>query len=547
MKNKIIQGDCIDVIKTLETNSVDTIITDPPYGLSFMGKKWDYDVPSIEIWKECLRVLKPGGTALIFAGSRTQHRMAVNVEDAGFILKDCIMWLYGSGFPKATDISKQLDKGHKRKVVGEKKTPDGKKWSERRPNGDITGYKGNKEEKENTQGLETEPATEEAKLWNGWKSHGLKPAYEPILVAMKPNDGTYANNALKWGVSGLNIDGGRIGTEEISTHNAPKGTFAGGEMDRGSDTDSYKSHTGRFPANILLDEEAAKILDEQSGELKSGGATYNIGINNNWLGKNKKKIVSTVKGDKGGASRFFKVITNSKEDICQQKKSLNVNTAETLLLITSPTDEVVKIYSALKAVSPSLDLVSSYLNALSAEKELKSIEINVVQELVQTLIIGIRVATGDQVIVPLFQIDLTQELLLNTLIELKNLVSFVEQKKQKDIIQTIKNLNKLCGYAENTTYSSTQARFKYQPKASKSERNAGCENIERGCFHPTVKPLKLMEYLCRLTATPTGGVCLDPFAGSGTTGVACQNTGRDYILIEREEEYIPIIKARLKI
>ena len=115
---KLIHGDCLEKLKELEPNSVDTIITDPPYGILFMGKKWDYEVPKVEVWKECLRVLKPGGTALIFAGSRTQHRMAVNVEDAGFVLKDTIMWIYGSGFPKATDISKQLDKGNRRKVIG---------------------------------------------------------------------------------------------------------------------------------------------------------------------------------------------------------------------------------------------------------------------------------------------------------------------------------------------------------------------------------------------------------------------------------------------
>ena len=106
----IIHGEALEELKKMEDNSIDTIITDPPYGISFMGKKWDYDVPSIELWKEALRVLKSGGTLLTFAGSRTQHRMAVNIEDAGFILKDTIMWLYGSGFPKATDISKQLDK-----------------------------------------------------------------------------------------------------------------------------------------------------------------------------------------------------------------------------------------------------------------------------------------------------------------------------------------------------------------------------------------------------------------------------------------------------
>ena len=121
--NKIIQGDCLKVMKTFPNNSIDTIITDPPYGLSFMGKKWDYDVPKVELWQEALRVLKPGGTALIFAGSRTYHRMACNVEDAGFILKDCIMWLYGVGFPKSLNVGKailkQIEKELKKQGIKE--------------------------------------------------------------------------------------------------------------------------------------------------------------------------------------------------------------------------------------------------------------------------------------------------------------------------------------------------------------------------------------------------------------------------------------------
>ena len=121
--NHIYQGDCLDVMRTFPDNCIDTVVCDPPYGLSFMGKKWDYDVPSIKIWKECLRVLKHGGTALIFAGSRTQHRMAVNVEDAGFILKDCIMWLYGVGFPKSLNVGKailkQIEKELKKQGIKE--------------------------------------------------------------------------------------------------------------------------------------------------------------------------------------------------------------------------------------------------------------------------------------------------------------------------------------------------------------------------------------------------------------------------------------------
>jgi len=238
---KLMQGDCLERMKEIESGSVDTIITDPPYGLKFMGKKWDYDVPSVDVWKECLRVLKPGGTALIFAGSRTQHRMAVNVEDAGFILKDTLMWLYGSGFPKATDISKQIDKkfGAERTVVSS--------YSRDGRSGGILG-----KEVKIIKHITT-PATPEAKRWNGWKSHGLKPAYEPILLCIKPNEGTYAQNALKWGVAGLNIDGSRI------PHNEPikkmKAQSGGSKVYK--QAGRYKETTdlkpkGRFPANILL-------------------------------------------------------------------------------------------------------------------------------------------------------------------------------------------------------------------------------------------------------------------------------------------------------
>jgi len=265
---KLILGDCLEIMKTMPDNSIDTIITDPPYGLSFMGKRWDYEVPSIAIWKECLRVLKPGGTALIFAGSRTQHRMAVNIEDAGFILKDTIMWLYGSGFPKATDISKQIDKraGKEREVIGEKYR--GKNA------GKQSGIMGKTVERIDKL---TAPATPEAHLWNGYKSHGLKPAYEPIIVAMKPNEGSYAENALKWGVAGLNIDGGRIPTNRKNEREydkepttgktgSNKGIFPMGTNQPRNDKWLDK---GRFPANIIFDEEAARLLDEQSGVLCS--------------------------------------------------------------------------------------------------------------------------------------------------------------------------------------------------------------------------------------------------------------------------------------
>ena len=311
--NKIICGDCIKVLKTFPENSIDTIITDPPYGIEFMGKIWDSSHPPKEIWQEVLRVAKPGATLLCFGGTRTYHRLACAIEDAGWIIKDCIMWLYGSGFPKATDISKQLDKrAGKLKVVGKRGGGMSK-----------TAMKPDKGWNANQMGPEvdiTEPNTEEAQLWNGWKSHGLKPAYEPIIMAMKPNEGSYAENALKYGVSGLNIDGGRIGTGEDKIKGGCK------ESDRGWNklTNSNKAEAtahiysiGRFPANLILDEEAAELLDEQSGESGSGSfkkGSYRHKAPNNLyqLGTTKKEgalqNAPDDYGDTGGASRFFKVI-----------------------------------------------------------------------------------------------------------------------------------------------------------------------------------------------------------------------------------------------
>jgi len=245
--NKVICGDCLEVMKDIPDNSIDTIITDPPYGIGFMGKEWDnfkYDRSingllgfqnwMTEIAKEMLRINRPGGTMLIFGGTRTWHRLTCAVEDAGWIIKDTIMWLYGSGFPKATDISKQIDKikGVEREIVGKHPNPAGSKGNTFTLNQEC---------------YLTKPATPEAQLWDGWKSHGLKPSWEPILLCMKPNEGSYAENALEWGVAGLNIDGGRIGNETIPAQkrgNAVNTNFMSGGF--------TPEHTGRFPANLVI-------------------------------------------------------------------------------------------------------------------------------------------------------------------------------------------------------------------------------------------------------------------------------------------------------
>jgi len=258
---RLLLGDCLDKLKELKDNSVDSIVTDPPYGLSFMGKKWDYDVPSQEIWEECYRVLKPGGHLLSFAGSRTYHRMAVRVEDAGFEIRDQIMWIYGSGFPKSLNIGKAVDKtrGVEGDVIGTRKVTSS----------DIG-------QKSGWNPLNTDRGEYEYReIMNEWKGWGtaLKPAHEPIVMARKPlSEKTVVNNVLEWGIGGINIDASRVGTEKISAHHVGSSaseTYSWNNGDKKESSKEYYTNEGRFPANIIFDEEAGKILDEQS----EGGAS----------------------------------------------------------------------------------------------------------------------------------------------------------------------------------------------------------------------------------------------------------------------------------
>ena len=246
---QLILGDCLEKLKELEDNSVDSVVTDPPYGISFMGKKWDYDVPSVDIWKECLRVLKPGGYLLSFAGTRTQHRMAVNIEDAGFEIRDMIAWVYGSGFPKSLNIGKAVDKlqGNERELLGTriKKAGDMTSGNFKRggdyPDKELTDTKGTSE-------------------WEGWGT-ALKPALEPITVARKPlSEKTVAENCLKWGVGGINIDGCRVGTTEQDKYDLEQRQISKGSgvetninfTGRDLDLKHGVQELGRFPANLIL-------------------------------------------------------------------------------------------------------------------------------------------------------------------------------------------------------------------------------------------------------------------------------------------------------
>ena len=342
----------LDVLPLMADNSVDSIVCDPPYELGFMGKAWDSTgiAYSVELWQECLRVLKPGGHLLAFSGSRTYHRMVVAIEDAGFEIRDMVSWISNKTFPKSHNIGKTLTKQGKLK---------------------------------------------KAEMWDGWGT-ALKPTVEPVVMARKPVDGTVADNVLAWGVGGLNIDASRIGTEERTYSFAGRsGSFTQEKTDAAAGMFAGNGEgevvvQGRWPANVVFDEACAELLDEQSGQTKSGkpGVRTSDGFNANSFGAGvgiKAGESNGEYGDSGGASRFF-----------------------------------------------------------------------------------------------------------------------------------------------------------YVARASKADRNEGVE----ANTHPTVKPTDLMRYLIKLV-TPAGGVVLDPFTGSGSTGKAALLDGYQFIGIEMTADYLPIIEGRL--
>jgi DNA modification methylase len=591
----VIEGDCVEQMRAMEEASVDAIVTDPPYGLEFMGKEWDkfkdsrgrgvgaghsdygitekgfHDLPSFgkrwtnkrcrkcghiasggspctcsePVWEleiekgtpktlrayqdwsqawatEALRVLKPGGYLLAFGGTRTYHRLACAIEDAGFEIRDSLIWLYGSGFPKSLAVDKAIDKaaGAEREVVGVK-------HADRYPNGPggvgFHGGPGEYSQVGRPPEPETAPATPEAQQWQGWGT-ALKPAHEPIVVARKPLIGTVAQNVLEHGTGAINVDGCRIGTED----NLDGGAYSGEERERDYATSygpkrgigEFEQPAGRWPANCVLshlpecervgtrrvkgyqinrftdgakpfgggaghpyesEQQGAETipayscapgcpvaeLDRQSGELISAGGTraQASGTTEGWgnIGRFPAGArANPFYGERGGASRFF----------------------------------------------------ATFRDGRSVGNERRDPE---------------------------------------------------PEELRRDSLKT----------PDGTPYA-TQVNpvFRYQAKASRAERNAGLDGFEErqgGALegnadpnnarkigarpdlpvahvrnnHPTVKPIDLMRWLVRLV-TPPGGTVLDPFAGSGTTGIAATLEGFDFIGIEREAEYVEIARARIE-
>jgi site-specific DNA-methyltransferase (adenine-specific) len=387
-----------------------------------MNKKWDHDVPSVELWKEVLRVLKPGGHVLSFGGTRTYHRMVVNIEDAGFEIRDTINWLYGSGFPKSLNIGKQIDKiqGNEREIVGEIECGYQRKG---RTDEEVWGKGLNKQDKLCNLTIGTSQ-------YEGWGS-GLKPACEMICMARKPiSEKNIALNVLKWGTGGINIDKSRIPIDKNDKNQRPngsvnmvnydkKGIFGAGGRNDEINGNTLNMAQGRFPSNVILsdDEEVLELFPNTKNGGKKNAIRWNKGSNGIDRGEmvwgyKAPETIQIYGGDSGSASRFFYVAK------------------------ASPSE--------------------------------------------------------------------------------RNLGLEGFEKKQI-----------------RTTYDK-----------SVRDKQGDDSGYARTNFHPTVKPIKLMQYLVRLV-TPQNGTCLDMFMGSGTTGIACVKEGFNFVGMELNEEYFKIAEARI--
>lgn len=412
-RNTVVCADCLSTMQGFDENCIDAIVTDPPYGLEFMGKEWDHGIPGVHFWQEALRVVKPGAHMLAFGGTRTHHRLMVAIEDAGWEIRDCLMWVYGSGFPKSLDVSKAIDKaaGVEREdkfegAIDRFAGPTGNKKCEKCGKWLVSGNPCKCPRPQDN------PQSDAAKQWSGWGT-ALKPSWEPVILCRKPLEGTVAENVQKWGTGGINIDGCRV---EHNGRRSPckadggvsrnsKGVFNGGH----SNSESWDTSIGRFPANLIhdgSDEVLALFPETSSGKpcgTKHGGQGNAFGYFNG-------DIPVTGIGDSGSAARFF---YSAKADSTERNK---------------------------------------YLKGKPAQK--------------------------------------------------------VNDGRETPIDNAFQRGETL-----------------------------------RKNIHPTVKPVDLLQYLCRLI-TPPKGTVLDPFAGSGSTGIAAFNEGFDYILIEIDPEYAEIARIR---
>jgi len=512
----IINGDCLEVMRGMEANSIDFIVTDPPYGLHFMNKDWDsfskgknlvgrkvekavsnseahnaarYDSKRdcefqdfmTQVGFEMLRIVKPGGHCAMFGSPRRHHRQMSGLENAGWEIRDCLMWIYGSGFPKSHNKF-------------------------------------------------------------GLKGYGtaLKPAYEPIILAMKPLDGTFAQNAEKWGVAGINIDDNRVGIGGTKrSHQAEYPKNKDGTENR-SQNWARTGHSveyngmGRWPANLILDEEAAEMLDEQSGDksryffiaLKDKSVIINACDTQEELSLSGKKTVNE---------------DNNQNIDSSGNKPMGLFLLDTISIIKMETHSIIifPILNVLKRM-----LIGTF--TLECERIIKESEISNIE--------SVSIAQNGESLI-YFQNEnlepikgIAKNVVLNAYQngekKTENIgMNIIEKEENQLGINIIKNISKKTEIKlmpeDEKDITKTRNRFFYCAKASSNER--GKDNT-----HPTVKPISLMKYIIKLLAPQGSPILLDPFTGSGSTLVAAKELGINAIGIEKQEEYCEIARKRIE-
>lgn len=561
----IINSDSLHALKELDENSIDAVITDPPYGYSFMGKDWDKAVPSVEIWQECLRVLKPGGWCMVMSAPRSdvQNAMISRLMEAGFRLDFTpIYWTYASGFPKAGNVGKLVDKrlgaereikGYESKHINRPQTDNWKKSALEIKNGIFTSADGG--------GLQavTEPATDQAKALDGsYTGFQPKPAVEVVIVAMKPlSEKTYVDQALKNGKGITWLDDCRVplngekktsGGGKTRADNTSHMSFRGGQVNKEDNT------VGRFPANLLVSDDVLNDgMERKSPKPYARASDASGGI----LGKPKPEgMIMPGIGDSGSYSRYFDLDKWAAAHLSEQQ----MKTFPFAIVPKASKSEKNKGLNK----SVSIDIIGVCNdNGLTVEEKLVQLQVTTDNSrLKATAVYGTQNRNATEWSMSWFGSEYTEKYLTDTKSTTSTTISSTMTSQICDLLERYFTSEYTADVsygtenggspAESATNSNTLIITMNEKMASALGANGAKLptqlriSVKDGRnVHPTCKPLKLMSYLITLT-TREGDVVLDPFVGSGTTVVAAKQLNRKGIGIEREPEYAEIARARVE-
>jgi DNA modification methylase len=533
----LFHADCRDALRSLPDNSIDAVPCDPPYELNFMGKGWDDTGIANDpaLWAEVFRVLKPGGHLAAFSASRTYHRMACAIEDAGFEIRDSLMWIYGTGFPKSQNVARFIDAalGAEPTVVGFD-TVKAARFAKSALGTQNAGWDRpwmHEPDAAQRKGQITAATTPQAQEFDGFGT-ALKPAFEPIVLARKPlSEGTVAANVLRWRTGALNIDGCRVpGAKPDTTRGASsKASSMVGTL--GAQGRIEDDGMGRWPANVVTDgsDEVVGMFPTTNPSRigKPRGAAAGDGWGMTHTG--------AEYSDSGSAARFF--FNAAETDTTWLAQNLPSDLARNAVSYSSLPSELAAsvLNRAVEQSTRHWELIGT--DCLEPSTSVTPNELRQLAERITEIILTI----GEKC---------SPESPPKRLSQSDNLASIAATREPIDTIRITASLLKSNGSAAPATFNITLinlavrervcapyiSRFHYSAKASKADRN--------GSKHPTVKPISLMQWLARLI-TPPGGTILDPFAGSGTTGAAAVAEGFSVVLCERESEYVADIKRRL--